>query len=795
MYSDQDSNCRVGYFYHPHIGRFHYGKEHPMKPKRISMAHNLIVNYGLYRKMDIYMSRPATIKELLKFHDPDYIQYLSQFVSMSNSPIIQEYQNYTLPQNYITSDMLSSHLRSEFDLIDPIWQTKVCETNNIIPQTNSFRVGDSTDNPQFPGLYNFCQLSAGASIDAAHLLIKKDAEIAINWSGGLHHAKKREASGFCYINDIVIGILELLRVYQRVLYIDIDVHHGDGVEEAFLLTNRVMTLSFHQYGEDFFPGSGNLDSYGEGLGRYHSLNIPLKVGMSDDTFVPLFKSIITRVIETYKPESVVLQCGADSLCHDRLGGFNLSIRGHGECVEIIKKFGLPTMILGGGGYTIQNVARCWAYETGICLGMKIDAPIPTQEIYYEYYGPDYKLHFPIKQNVENKNKKEDLQKLVEKIFDYLKNIESAPGLQFHDTQQPFYPDHEMDLYMDNSKEMNLNQYEGNNYDGGNEIDMDPQNGFQIHKPETTARTLQTNFDYTPTCSCDLIIQVCEATCLCDTDCPNSQPQSIQNKRYPLCTELRDYNATVTYYNTINNINCIIYDNSPYAGMFAAINLIRPSQDWNIESFKEGYSDGKIKFINLSTISTTIGNPGYQLGQDIIAVYNATNYSSIDIYVSDLTGACLTAIPTNTSNAYTYRIQFGINTILQCYATNGSLLIENQLQDNGVFYNISKLGVATLQQNDNTRIQIVQANASTFNRTGTIQNQYLTFFYEKSGNIGNLVNRIIRVNIDYSYSTTVSITRYPSFITVNFKELTTSDLFPSSSSLLRDTITPYLQLHN
>ena len=99
--------------------------------------------------------------------------------------------------------------------------------------------------------------------------------------------------------------------------------------------------------------------------------------MSDDTFVPLFKSIITRVIETYKPESVVLQCGADSLCHDRLGGFNLSIRGHGECVEIIKKFGLPTMILGGGGYTIQNVARCWAYETGICLGMKIDAPIPT----------------------------------------------------------------------------------------------------------------------------------------------------------------------------------------------------------------------------------------------------------------------------------------------------------------------------------------------------------------------------------------------------------------------------------
>lgn len=99
-------------------------------------------------------------------------------------------------------------------------------------------MGDSTDNPHFPGLFNFCQLSTGGSIDAAHVLVTNQAEVAINWSGGLHHAKKREASGFCYVNDIVIAILELLRVYQRVLYVDIDVHHGDGVEEAFLLTNR-----------------------------------------------------------------------------------------------------------------------------------------------------------------------------------------------------------------------------------------------------------------------------------------------------------------------------------------------------------------------------------------------------------------------------------------------------------------------------------------------------------------------------------------------------------------------------
>ena len=110
------------------------------------------------------------------------------------------------------------------------------------------------------------------------------ADIAINWAGGLHHAKKREASGFCYVNDIVLCILELLLIYPRVIYLDIDVHHGDGVEEAFFTTNRVMTVSFHQYGEEFFPGSGSIDSIGEASGRHYSINVPLKPGITDDQY-------------------------------------------------------------------------------------------------------------------------------------------------------------------------------------------------------------------------------------------------------------------------------------------------------------------------------------------------------------------------------------------------------------------------------------------------------------------------------------------------------------------------------
>lgn len=129
----------------------------------------------------------------------------------------------------------------------------------FLQNKQKFKVGESTDCPAFNGLYNYCQISSGASIDSAALLLNGEADIAINFGGGLHHAKKSEASGFCYVNDIVLAILELLLVYPRVIYIDIDVHHGDGVEEAFYLSNRVMTVSFHQYGEDFFPGTGGLN--------------------------------------------------------------------------------------------------------------------------------------------------------------------------------------------------------------------------------------------------------------------------------------------------------------------------------------------------------------------------------------------------------------------------------------------------------------------------------------------------------------------------------------------------------
>ena len=108
------------------------------------------------------------------------------------------------------------------------------------------------------------------------------------------------------MNDIVLCILELLRIYVRVLYVDIDCHHGDGVEEAFYLSNRVMTVSFHQYGDDFYPGSGHLESTGVGLGRYYAVNVPMKPGMFDEPYLEIFKKITSRVIETFRPDCIVM---------------------------------------------------------------------------------------------------------------------------------------------------------------------------------------------------------------------------------------------------------------------------------------------------------------------------------------------------------------------------------------------------------------------------------------------------------------------------------------------------------
>eukprot|EP00633_Aureoumbra_lagunensis_P005831 CAMPEP_0197324410 /NCGR_PEP_ID=MMETSP0891-20130614/71087_1 /TAXON_ID=44058 ORGANISM="Aureoumbra lagunensis, Strain CCMP1510" /NCGR_SAMPLE_ID=MMETSP0891 /ASSEMBLY_ACC=CAM_ASM_000534 /LENGTH=700 /DNA_ID=CAMNT_0042817215 /DNA_START=553 /DNA_END=2659 /DNA_ORIENTATION=+ len=211
------------------------------------------------------------------------------------------------------------------------------------------------------------------------------------------------------------------------LYIDIDIHHGDGVEEAFYCTDRVMTLSLHKFG-DFFPGTGDITNTGAGVGNGYAVNIPLKEGINDQAYATIFKPIMNKVIQVFQPGAIVLQCGADSLTGDRLGCFNLTLHGHGECVQFVQSFGLPLLVLGGGGYTIRNVARCWAYETSVLLNTNLNDEIPYND-YFEYYAPDFKLHLTPTPGLDNANSADHLRHLRDICLRNLNALPTIPTVQ------------------------------------------------------------------------------------------------------------------------------------------------------------------------------------------------------------------------------------------------------------------------------------------------------------------------------------------------------------------------------
>ena len=336
---------------------------------------------------------------------------------------------------------------------------------------DQFGIGSDADCPIYDGIYDFCQLYSGGSLDAAVRLNHGLNDICINWSGGLHHAKKSQASGFCYVNDIVLAILELLKYFARVLYIDIDVHHGDGVEEAFYLTDRVMTCSFHKYG-NYFPGSGALKDIGLGKGKYYAVNIPLDSGIDDENYRFVFEPVIRRIMEVFQPCAIVLQCGADSVTGDRLGCFNLSTYGHAKCVKFVQNFNIPTLVLGGGGYTIRNVARTWAYETSVILNKEIPNDIPYY-VFIEWYAPTYQLHLN-STDMENKNNKERLNTIIETVTEHLRHLEGAPSCQIQ--ERP--PDWSIQTLSGNRKE--LENEEGDDREDNNGMDSHVQHPSELY---------------------------------------------------------------------------------------------------------------------------------------------------------------------------------------------------------------------------------------------------------------------------------------------------------------------------
>ncbi|KAJ3156150.1 hypothetical protein HDU86_004118 [Geranomyces michiganensis] len=256
------------------------------------------------------------------------------------------------------------------------------------------RFGLQHDCAPFLGVSRLAVSVVGATLAAARALIAGSVDVAINWDGGRHHAFRGRASGFCYVNDIVAGIIELQRRFPRILYLDLDIHHGDGVEAAFRFSPRVYTCSFHLHDVGFFPATGGADSapWGKGKAVHHALNVPFRPGLRTANFLRVFAAVTAEIYGSFKPHCVVLQCGADGV-HGNLGargeGWNLEISTFAKTIAVLQGLErLPLLVLGGGGYDNPTTARSWAAATSAairtCPIPQPDEDVPEHALWAEY---------------------------------------------------------------------------------------------------------------------------------------------------------------------------------------------------------------------------------------------------------------------------------------------------------------------------------------------------------------------------------------------------------------------------
>jgi acetoin utilization protein AcuC len=324
-------NARTALIVSPLFDSYSYGDDHPFKLQRYRVARNLMEAYGLLKLpgMEIRDCRPVDENLVLGFHDPAYIDRLKEFST-------------------------SSSARADF----------------------SFGLGDA-DCPVFQGLYDCAALGAGATCEAARLVEEEGFDIAFNMAGGWHHAHRAKASGFSYLNDAVLAINWLVARGRRVVYLDIDAHHGDGVQEAFYDSNQVLTISLHESGIYFFPGTGFEGEIGEGAGTGYSVNVPLLAHTDDALYMKAFDEIAYPLIAAYDPDVIVTQIGADTFRTDPLTRLEITTHSYSYIMHKLKMLKIPWIALGGGGYDLLNTARAWTIAWAEMNGIKLSPRLPA----------------------------------------------------------------------------------------------------------------------------------------------------------------------------------------------------------------------------------------------------------------------------------------------------------------------------------------------------------------------------------------------------------------------------------
>ncbi len=249
------------------------------------------------------------------------------------------------------------------------------ETNSCKNALMHYGLGTS-DNPVFPNILKTSLVYTGASAQAAQDVID-GSRLAFNIAGGLHHAHRSRAAGFCVLNDCAVAIHRLKTHYAKVAYIDIDAHHGDGVQELFYSDPNVLTISLHESGRSLFPGTGFIAEEGEGEGIGASINLPFATGTNDPVWLYAWTEAALPILKAFNPDAIVLQMGTDAHALDPLAHLNLSAEGWLQAIRDVAALNRPIVALGGGGYNLTTVPRMWALAVSVLSGIELNNDVPV----------------------------------------------------------------------------------------------------------------------------------------------------------------------------------------------------------------------------------------------------------------------------------------------------------------------------------------------------------------------------------------------------------------------------------
>ncbi len=321
--------CKV--IYHPKYSLYNLGEGHPFSPLRSEMVIDLLEELGVMTSHE--MPEPATPEELQQIHDKDFIDSVEK---ASNGETVPNIDKYGL---------------------------------------------DTQDNPIVKDMALGARYICGGTKLGARLLLEGKANKVLQLGGGLHHAHYNSAAGFCLYNDLALGIKEMTNKGWNVAYLDLDVHHGDGVQEIFYSDEHVMTISVHETGEFLFPGTGWIHELGKGMGKSLKLNLPLAPFTEGESYLSVIEKGVVPALSWFRPDALVVQAGADPHYSDPLADLMLTTQDfealYRRVLELADKFTKGNILITfGGGYSVTATTRIWTIIYHIINGLELPERLP-----------------------------------------------------------------------------------------------------------------------------------------------------------------------------------------------------------------------------------------------------------------------------------------------------------------------------------------------------------------------------------------------------------------------------------